>query len=68
MLEKIKEIANNFNHDIFVIYQMEGNTGRIIDYVVSRKEANDYQRIAKKNGFRVYIAECCKEDNSVIYW
>lgn len=66
--EKIIEIGKSFKNNTFIIYQINGNTGHIIDVVADRAEAMEYQRIAKKNGLRAEIAEYDTAENAVYYF
>lgn len=57
VFEKIAEIGKNFNYTAYIVYTLEGNTGRIVDYTASLNEARSYVKIGRKIGITVYIAE-----------
>lgn len=66
--EKICEIGRNFKHNTFVVFQSDGKTGRIIDFTPDMSEAQEYLRIAKKNGIEgVEIAEYIVAENAVCF-
>lgn len=65
--EKIVETGKNFNHNTYVIYTLNGDTGRIVDHTSSLSEARSYAKIGKKNGLSVYVAEYNPNTNEVCF-
>lgn len=65
--EKIIQIGKQFPSNTFIVYVCDGKTGRIIDFVLTLKEAEEYRRLGKKQGIRVEIAEYDIEEQSVYY-
>lgn len=57
IFEKIHEIGRGFSFNSFTVFELSGNKGRIIDTVCTLKEAQDYVRLAEKNGIKLEIAE-----------
>lgn len=65
--EKIIQIGKQFPYNTFIIFECDGKIGRIIDSVITMKEAEDYRRRGKKLGIRVDIAEYDVAENAVIF-
>ena len=65
--EKIIQIGEQFSFNSFIVYTCDGKTGRIIDFVSTLKEAEEYRRLGKKQGIRVEIAEYDIKEHSVYY-
>lgn len=65
--EKIAEIGKNFSFNSFMLFELTGNTGRIIDTVCTMKEAQKYVQIAEKNGMKLEIAEYDIKEHAVLF-
>lgn len=65
--EKIIQIGKQFSYNTFIAYVCDGKTGRIIDSVLTLKEAEEYRRLGKKQGIRVEIAEYDTKENAVYF-
>lgn len=64
---KIAEIGKNFPYTTYVIYTLNGNTGRIIDFTTDLTEARSYITIGKKNGIPTYVAEYNPKTDTICY-
>ena len=64
---KIAEIGKNFPYTTYVIYTLNGNTGRIVDFTDNLTEALSYITLGKKNGMACYVAEYNPKTNVICY-
>lgn len=67
VLEKIKVIGRGFSFNSYTVFELMGNTGRIIDTVATLKEAQEYVRLGEKHGKKFEIAEYDTTANDVIF-